>query len=144
MSTVHAAGVNRQRAAGISSDVGEIIHVSQPDPIVNVSRAQLRPREEAASLLPLNAAPPGPIAPLTRLLGPEYTVANPAWTDHAVRYMRALEKRLVEHSLTLPQEERGACMEAISVVELNVQWRLRLQQMREFELVVGPESVKPE
>ena len=146
MSTVHVPGVGRQGGTGFSEDVGEIVSVPQQEPITSVSRAQLLPGEEAASLRPLNAKLPSQIASLTRFLGPHLTVANPAWCGDPVPRMRALQKRLVEHSLTLPGSERAPCMRAISVVEKAVQLRLRYQQMymNEFEMTTEPESVKAE
>ena len=48
--------------------------------------------------------------------------------------MRGLEKKMVEYSLTLPQDERKHIMAAISVVEIAVHLRLRYQQMRMSDL----------
>lgn len=76
------------------------------------------------------ASPHSPMGPITQHLGQLLTVANPAWSGDPLPRMRALQKKLIEHSLNLSQEERGPCLQAISVVEQAVQMRLRLQQMR--------------
>lgn len=142
MSKVHASGVDRARISGYSGDVGEIVSAPHVEPVVPVTRAQLLPAEEAASLRPLNASVPSPVAPLTRFLGPLLTVANPAWGEDAVPRFRNLQKRLLEHSLSLPEDERSPSLAAIRTVEKAVQLRLRYQQMHmsEIEMALGPES----
>lgn len=129
MSSVHASGPHGQGRAGLPADVGEIVNPGLQEPVARISRAQLSAQEQAISLPPAQVATPGPIAPLTRFLGPLLTVANPAWSGDPIPGMRALQKRLVEHSLTIPEGERSPCMDAISVVEKAVQLRLRYQQM---------------
>lgn len=113
-------------------------------PTPSIMRTQLLPGELEASLPSSADLPQGPVAPLTRFLGPLLTVANPAWVGDPVPRMRALQKRLVAHSLTLAEDDRSSLMEAISVVETAVQWRLRLQQMRmtEAEANINPQGVK--
>lgn len=111
----------------------------------SVMRAQLLPGELEASLPSHTDLPQGAVAPLTRFLGPLLTVANPAWVGDPVPRMRSLQKALVAHSLTLPENDRAQLMAAITVVETAVQWRLRLQQMRmtEAEANIKPGVHKP-
>jgi hypothetical protein len=146
MSSVQASNPAGQHAAGLQGEVGEIVGNVRQEPIMRISRAELSPREQAISLPPTVMATPSPIAPLTRFLGPLLTVANPAWSGDPVPRMRGLQKRLVEHSLTVPESERSACMAAITVVEMAVQLRLRYQQMymNEVEMAIKPEGVKAE
>ncbi|NRR30404.1 hypothetical protein HSX11_09395 [Oxalobacteraceae bacterium] len=114
-------------ASGV--DAGEIHSPSSQPARAQIVRVELLPEEQAISL-PAPVAAPGPIAPLTRLLGPLLTVANPAWSGDPLPRFRALQKCLVEHALGLEPDQRGACMEAMVVVESAVRLRLRLQQMR--------------
>ena len=133
MSATRISGGGAQDGYAFNPEVGEI--QAQPTQIANVpvSRLTLLPGEEAASL-PVSREDFRPaFAPLTQFLGPLLTVANPAWTGDPVPRMRALQKKLVEHSLTLPQEDRTDCLAAITVVERSVQLRLRFQQMRMTE-----------
>lgn len=143
MSAAASTGVDRPGGVGFSLDVGEINSLPQAPTSGPVSRAHLLPGEEAASLPLPSAAPPSAISPLTRFLGPLLTVANPVWTNEGLPRMRRLQKKLVEHSLTLPEEDRSDCMAAISVVENAVQLRLRLQQMRmsDAEMNIKDEDV---
>jgi hypothetical protein len=96
---------------------------------VPLKRTDLSPWEESASLAP--PAPPSEetLAPLTRFLGAALTVASPAWSRDPLPGLRALQRRLVDHSLALDQSERADSMDAILVVEDAVRLRLRLQQM---------------
>jgi hypothetical protein len=99
-----------------------------------VARSDLHDAEAEASLqLPSSAVRRG-IEPLTNLLSPTLTVASPAWFGDPIPLMRGLEKKMVEYSLTLPQDERKHIMAAISVVEIAVHLRLRYQQMRMSDL----------
>ena len=142
MSKVHASGIDRTRIGGYSGDVGEIVSAPHVDPVAPVTRAQLHPAQEAASLRPLNASVPSPVAPLTRFLGPLLTVASPAWGEDAVPRFRKLQKQLLEHSLSRPEDERGPSLAAIRTVEKAVQLRLRYQQMHmsEVEMALKPDS----
>lgn len=107
----------------------------------SIMRTQLLPGELEASLPSRADQPQGAVAPLTRFLGPLLTVANPAWVGDPVPRMRALQKALVAHSLTLAEDDRSSLMDAIRVVETAVQWRLRLQQMRMTE---AEANIKPQ
>ncbi|HYD63145.1 MAG TPA: hypothetical protein VEC35_22515 [Noviherbaspirillum sp.] len=140
MSKVHPSGVDRAR--GYSGDVGEIVSAPYVEPVVQIARAQLAPAEEAASLRPFNATVPSPIAPLTRFLGLERTVASPAWGENAVPRFRNLQKLLLDHALSRPEDERGPPLAAIQTVEKAVQLRLRYQQMHmsEVEMALGSEN----
>jgi hypothetical protein len=129
------AGLDVNIAGDSSGDIAEIRDLSQPKPVTPVSRTSLAPMDEAASVPnPGHWAAPSGISPLTRYLGPMLTVASPAWAGDPVPRMRSLQKKLVEHSLTLESAERPACLAAISVVETAVRLRLRLQQMRMNQL----------
>lgn len=122
---------DRNVAGGVALDVGEIR--SYPDP----ARGSVAPRAPAypdESSPPPVVHTPGPIEPLTRFLGPLLTVASPAWGIDPIPGMRALQKKLVEHSLTLDEDDRSECLAAITIVEGAVQLRLRYQQMRMNEL----------
>jgi hypothetical protein len=144
MSTGQISGVDSRRGLGTSRDVGELDNLQLETSFVPISRIQLLPGEEAASLLAPSTATPYATAALTRFLGPVLTVANPAWSGDPVPRMRMLQKRLVEHSLTLPEDDRSECMGAIMVVEKAVKLRLRLQQMEMTlaELNAQPENVQ--
>jgi hypothetical protein len=107
-------------------DVGEL----PPQPRRReVMRSDLQPWQQAVSLAPPPDTAAATLAPLTRYLGPALTVASPAWSRKPLPALRALQRKLVEYSLTLPAGERGACMDAIRVVEGAVQLRLRWEQM---------------
>lgn len=75
-----------------------------------------------------------PLQPLTDFLGTSLTTGSAVWSQDSVDRMRFLQKRLIEHSLTLASSERTGCLGAISVVENAIQLRLRLEQMRKSEL----------
>ncbi len=140
---IHAGGGRRPPAAA-GPDAGEIHSVAGQLPRRQVAGAELLPEQAAVSLAPPASATPAPLAALTRLLGPLLTVASPAWCGDPVPRMRALQKRLVEHSLGLAEDDRGGCMAAMMVVEQAVQLRLRLQQMRssEAELALAADEEK--
>lgn len=145
MSTISStSGVDLHNGLGLSADTGEIYSFTPQKPTASVLRNQLLPGEEAASVPPLFGIVTNTIAPLTRFLGPLFTVANPAWTGDPVPRMRKLQKRLVEYALTLDESDRSECMAAIMVVEGDVKLRLRLQQMRmteaEMEIQQKPEK----
>ncbi|MGH8807030.1 MAG: hypothetical protein ACREX0_04025 [Noviherbaspirillum sp.] len=127
-----ASKAKRRVVSQVTAEPGEIFNLAhQPTAIWS---GDLQAIDEAASLPSEDAIPPGPIAPLTKFLGPELTVSNPVWGEHSVPRMRALQKKLVEFSLTLEESDRAECMAAISQVESAVQLRLRLEQMRMIEL----------
>lgn len=96
-------------------------------------REALQPEEAALSLPPPEPADPK-IALLNRALGPRLTTDNPLWSGNPVPSLRALQKSLIAHSLTLPQAQRRACLDALTVVERAILLRLRWQQMRRSEL----------
>lgn len=84
------------------------------------------------------------MGPITQQLGPSLTFANPVWSGDPVPGMRSLQKKLIEHSLALPPEERSTCLQAISVVEGAVRLRLRLQQMSMDDLNTNAGAVEAE
>lgn len=141
MKTGPSSGINKRIGENLSSDGGEII--SYPEAPVNkvILRESLSPAEVAVSLPP-SASPESPIAVLTKFFGPVLTVANPAWGGEPIPRMRALQKKIIEYSLTQDEGDRKECMEAISLVERAVQLRLRYQQMHmsDEEMDIKPED----
>jgi hypothetical protein len=107
-------------------------------------RPSLLPEEIALSLPETVNVASVEIQILNRMLGPKLTVDNPVWRGDPVPRMRALQKLLVAHSLSLPEDDRSECLDAISLVERAAQLRLRWLQMRlsEMELIIdrGMES----
>jgi hypothetical protein len=124
---------SRTQVVQLPEDDESILSIAAPDGATYVSRTALSPEDEEVSLPSMESGGNEAIAPLTRFLGPQLTVANPAWSADPVPQMRALQKKLVEHSLTLAPGDRGECMEALRIVENAVQLRLRFQQMRMTE-----------
>lgn len=137
--TSRISRTSRSPIPQIESDDSGIFSVAAPDSAAPVGRVLLLPEEDRISLPSLEDKAHSPLAPLTEFLGPQLTVANPAWIGDPIPLMRALQKKLVEHSLTLAESDRSECMDAILVVENAVQMRLRFQQMRmdEAELDTG-------
>ncbi|MFZ6773936.1 hypothetical protein ACO0LB_14590 [Undibacterium sp. SXout7W] len=109
-----------------------------------VMRNHLQPGELAASLPSITDIPQNTVEPLTRFLGPSLTFASPAWIGDPIPRMRALQKTMIAHSLTLEEENRSDLMGSINEVETFVQWNLRFQQMRipDAELHMKPEGAK--
>lgn len=129
MSAVSNAGI--QRGASLPVDGGGIYSVPEHGETAPVGLLQLGPAEAKVSMPSEEAAGAvNPLGALTRFIGAALTVGSPAWGGDPVPAMRGLQKKLVECSLTLGEQERTPCLAAISVVEDAVQWRLRLQQMR--------------
>jgi hypothetical protein len=93
-------------------------------------------RDAAANAAQPRVAPPPLSQRLVDSLGQALTRGNPVWTHQALGRMRALEQRLLEHGIQLPAEQRAPLLEALAVVESQVQLRLRLEQHR------GADSVK--
>lgn len=134
MSAVTGSTVRRGGASSPADSVG-IYSIPEQFDIPSVSLLQLEPAEARLSMPPERSdSDAGPIGALTRFIGDALTVANPAWSGDPVHTMRGLQKRLLEHSLTLDETQRSPCLAAIAVVEDAVQWRLRLQQMRMNEV----------
>lgn len=109
--------------------------IAQPSPQGKVPSRSRYPEPEGGNLA---------IAPLTEFLGETLTSDNPAWKDDSLPRMRMLQKKLIACALMLPEDERGECLGAISVVEGDVRLRLRWQQMRmtEEEMAANPETVR--
>lgn len=116
-----------------AGDIGDIQNLERTSPLEPVSGATLHPADAAKSLKQAAGGTSGLLEALTGFLGETLTSGNPAWSGDPVPRMRALQKALVEHGLTLPEGEREPALQAISVVENSVQLRLRLQQHRMFE-----------
>ena len=132
-------GIDRT-GQGEVGGLAEIPEIAQTQPVFK-SRPFLLPGEEEASLpefdYPLDPAQES----LKQILGARLSVDNPAWAGDPVPRMRALQKKMIEFSLTQETSERGVCMEAIRIVELAVRWRLRWQQMRRSDLEGHPTPV---
>ena len=127
MNTLRTSTNIRNRIPDLS-DFGEIQSIPEA-PIEPKLRSQLKEVEEQLSIprleLPLRMS-----AALNTAIGLRLTVDNPVWAGDPVRGLRALQRKLVECSLTLDAEERSECMVSISLVERAVQLRLRWLQMR--------------
>lgn len=128
------------------ADLAEIYQRPEQAAPAPVVRDFLRPEQVAISLPDVDQWSNGPIGTLTQFFGPSLTTASAVWSGDPVPLMRSLERVLVEHSLGLPEDKRGPCLEAIGTIEKAVQWRLRLQQMRmtqsELDEVMQKESSK--
>lgn len=133
MSAVPNNAVRRggSAAPGTPADSVGIYSIPENYELPVVGLMQLDPAEAKMSM-PSEQITTGsnPVSTLTQFIGETLTVASPAWSGDPVHTMRSLQKKLVEHSLTLDEKDRIPCLAAISVVEDSVQWRLRLQQMR--------------
>lgn len=114
--------------APVLADFGEIQSIPE-GPIEPKLRSQLMDVEERLSIARAELPPRVPAA-LNAFLGLRLTADNPVWTGDPVPGLRALQKKLVECSLTLDGEERSDCMRSISLVERAVQLRLRWLQMQ--------------
>ncbi|GAA4016706.1 hypothetical protein [Actimicrobium antarcticum] len=118
----------------INVEGGEIHPVGLPTPIANVSVSLLEAREAAASVHVTTRETQSAIAPLTTLLGLALTAGSPAWRGDPIPKMRALQKKLLERGMQVEGEERDHALAAISVVEKNIQLRLRLHQLHMSDL----------
>lgn len=110
------------------TDFGEIQSIPE-GPIEPKLRSQLKEAEEQLSIT-RTELPPRLSAALNAVLGLRLTVDNPVWAGDPIPGLRALQKRLVERSLTLEGDDRSECMTSISLVERAVRLRLRWLQMQ--------------
>jgi len=110
-------------------DAGQIHNAAETLPVAR-TRSALRPGEEVVSLPAPAVASDPTLQLLGRLLGASLSTDSLAWRGNPVAAMRGLQKRLVEHALSLPEDARGPAMRAIRTVELAVGWRLRWLQMK--------------
>jgi len=109
------------------------IHGLEDAPEIFRGRPALLPQEQEVAL-PAPEVPRDPtLVMLAAMLGASLSTDNLAWRGNPVPVMRGLQKRLVEHSLTLPEGEREPAMRAIRAVESTVRWRLRWMQMKRSE-----------
>ena len=122
-----ASGAGRARLDFHTEGTSEIVGPPGLDRSRPVLHADLLPGEQDASLAVAYGA--DPLAPLTGFLGEALTVGSRAWSRGALHDLRMLQKMLVAASLKEDGEARAECLAALMVVETNVQWRLRLQQM---------------
>lgn len=126
------------------ADFGEIQSIPE-GPLEPKLRSQLMEAEEQLSI-PAAEPPPRLSAVLNTVVGLRLTVDNPVWTGDPIPGLRALQKKLVECSLTLEGNDRSECTTAISLVEKAVQLRLRWLQMQrsEAERAFDGKQGKPE
>jgi hypothetical protein len=139
MRTVSTSGVGRSRALDVA-EFTEIQSLPETLPALR-SRPLLLPEEVAISLPEPDNPVPIEILLLNRMLGPKLTADNPVWSGDPVPRLRGLQKKLIEHSLALPEDDRSECMDAISLVEKAVQLRLRWLQMRRSDAEIDPKMV---
>jgi len=130
-----SAPIKVRSGAPVGLDPSEFaeIYSLQKTPATLRPREALQPEEEALSLPPPEPADPK-ISLLNRALGARLTTDNPLWSGNPVPHLRALQKSLIAHSLTLQQAQRRPCLDALTVVERAILLRLRWQQMRRSEL----------
>lgn len=145
MNTSRTSSNIRSRISDVT-DFGEIQSIPEA-PLEPKLRSQLMDVEEQLSI-PRAELPPRVSAALNAVLGLRLTVDNPVWAGDPIRGLRALQRKLVECSLTLEAEERSECMMSISLVERAVQLRLRWLQMQrsdaERDLIVKKEEPRNE
>lgn len=124
--------------------VADLPNIGVRAPAEPVSPGALRSNEPAKTLDRTAGANASLLAPLNSFLGEGLTSNNSAWTGDPIPKMRALQKTLVEHGIGLPEGERDAAMQAITVIERSIQLRLRLQQHRmlEFEIPQATQGEK--
>lgn len=72
---------------------------------------------------------PGWSEQLSQALGLPRTRHNPVWTPQAVRLMRGLQRRLLEAALAHQGEQRRRLLAAVDQVEVQIDLRLRLEQL---------------
>lgn len=134
MNRINSGGVQPAFNPGVApaeDSFGDVGSIAPRPRRRDVMRSDLQPWQQEASLAPgAGSGTSAPtLAPLTRYIGAALTVANPAWARNPMPALRALQKKIIEYSLTLDTEARGESMAAINVVEGAVQLRLRFQQM---------------
>lgn len=123
--------IRANRVGGASAlDAAEFaeIHSLQTELLAPKSRATLQPAEEALSLPAPELSDPK-MALLGLVLGAAVTTDNPVWRGNPVPHLRALQKALIAHSLTLASEDRKVGLNAVRVLERDIRLRQRWQQM---------------
>ncbi|QGZ42129.1 hypothetical protein IP92_05475 [Pseudoduganella flava] len=138
------APIRTGAGAGAALDPAELaeLHSLTPHAPVLKPREALHPEEEALSL-PQPEQPDPKIELLNRALGAHRTIANPLWSGDPVPRLRGLQKALIAHALTLQQERRRTCLDALTVIEQAIRLRLRWQQMRRSEVDTPPGAARP-
>lgn len=130
--------ISRAGAAGSASqpalDSGEIFTASTPLSLPNLSASQLKEYEREVSINLAGRWVGRGVETLTTSLGLPLTAGSVAWSGDPVPKMRALQKKFLEYGMTCDGEERERALAAISVVEKNVQLRLRLHQLHMSDL----------
>ena len=133
VSQIGAAGAGPAGPGWYRTDPGrEVVPLDAAEQPPQITRAMLSPGQEQLSLPDAGAASEPAAMLLAQWLGEEQTTANPAWSRRPVDAMRLLQKILLATALQRPEESaaRADCLAAIRVVERNVRWRLRWQQMQ--------------
>jgi hypothetical protein len=130
--------VSRTGAAGkispVALDIGEIYTPSAELSSSNISASQLKDYERDASMNPVGRRVGRGVEMLTALLGLPLTAGSIAWSGDPVPKMRSLQKKFLEFGMASEGEDRKRALAAISVVEKNIQWRLRLHQLHMSDL----------
>ncbi len=130
--------ISRTAAPGnispIALEIGEIFTHAPDTSSSNISASQLKEYEREASINPVGRRAGRGIETLTSLLGLSLTAGSVAWSGDPVPKMRALQKKFLEFGMTCEGEDRQRALAAISVVEKNIQWRLRLHQLHMSDL----------
>ncbi len=131
-----------------SGGTGRQAPVQQQMPIQlepnQVLSSDLSSREQSLSLKLRGASNSDTAAELTRWLGNALTTRNNAWSRDPLPDLRALQKLLLAKSLATEGQPRADCLAAIRVVEMNVQWRLRMLQMdMDSDMAAASETGKP-
>lgn len=123
--------VRRSGGDPATAPVGGEAPIVGPDTLPELpsaSRRTLTPVQAALSL----GTPGGRTdarAVLTDYLGTLLSTGSEAWSRHPVGTMRALQKALLDGARGSDDITRADCLAALGVVESNLRWRLRLQQM---------------
>ncbi|WP_144241446.1 hypothetical protein [Janthinobacterium agaricidamnosum] len=133
---------------GVKPGGGRQAPVQQQMPIQlepnQVLSSDLSSREQSLSLERAGASHSDAGAELTRWLGNGLTTRNKAWAQDPLPDLRALQKLLLAKSLATEGQPRAECLAAIKVVELNVQWRLRMLQMdMDSDMAAANGAAKP-
>ncbi|MFT5589531.1 MAG: hypothetical protein ACI9ZF_001706 [Bradyrhizobium sp.] len=131
------------KVSPIALDIGEIFTSSPDLASSNISASQLKEIERDASISPAGQRVGRGVETLTSLLGLSLTAGSVAWSGDPIPKMRALQKKFLEFGMTREGEERRRALSAISVVEKNIQWRLRLHQLHMSDLQLANNSEEP-
>ena len=127
----------------IALDIGEIFTPTPDLSSSNISPSQLKDYERDASINPVGRRAGRGIETLTALLGLPLTAGSVAWSGDPVPKMRSLQKKFLEFGMASEGDDRKRALAAISVVEKNIQWRLRLHQLHMSDLQLSSDREEP-